>query len=267
MTNTGQHKEAEVYLGDVIKWTPAALVPRAVIAVLGGAASAADTVDWGDGTRSPATGAAVRHTYPEPRAYAITALQGETPLARETVKVRDGLKPAIAFAPSTDNPNLIEATIASEPEDMISEYKVTWEAGAVDRFYGPKGTVKVHGFQAGTHTVSYRDLHTGRSGATEVVVVDKEYDPDFSIGKGANVNTALLEVTKLAVPGKELVIDWGDYIQSTVPAESAAVGFQVSHHYPDPGDFIVQLVYADGSTEGSARLITIPFPAVDSDQP
>lgn len=246
-----------------VKVVPAVITERGVVAMVLNAPTV-DTIDWGDGTRSPYSGAALVHTYPSAKAYSINALAGEALMASGQVYVRDGLAPNVTFAADTNNPNLIIATFNDEPEDLISKYEITWEPGAVEEIVAVKGTTKSHGFRAGDHTIVIRDLHSGRVLSKDITVVDKEYDPDFTVVKGADVNTALLEVTKLVTPGKELLIDWDDYTQTTVPDASAAVGHQESHAYSEAGDYLVQLVYSDGSTEGSAQLVTIPFPAARS---
>lgn len=246
--------------GSVIKWAPASLVERGIVAILTGTAASADTVDWGDGTTSTASGATLRHTFAEARAYTVTALQGTTAVARETVFVRDGLAAEVALAPASDNPNIVELTVNSEPADMVSRYSIQWTPdGQPELHYLPKGAVVSHGFAAGDHPVVVRDLHTGRALRETVTVTDPSFDPDFSIAKGADVMTA--EIT-LSVVGtvKEILVDWGDGEQTKIP--TPAVGAKHSHTYAANDTYIIQVLYSDASTDGAARVVTIPFAAM-----
>lgn len=234
------------------------------VAALALNAPTVDAIDWGDGSRSPYSGRGVFHTYASAKAYTVTALDGDTIVATAQVFVRDGLTPNVTFAADAGNPNMIIATFNDDPADLISRYEVTWAPGAVEEVVAAKGTTKTHGFQAGDHTIVVRDMHSGRVLSEDITVKDKEYDPDFTLVKGADANTALLEITRLVTAGKELLVDWGDYTQTTITAADAKVGFKVSHPYAAADTYLVQLVYSDGSTEGSARVVTIPFPAARS---
>lgn len=250
---------SELDAGVGVLWTPAALVERGVVVLLSGDATGADTIDWGDGTRAPASGAALRHTYTDGRSYTVTALKGATVVGRETLHVRDGLKPAVTFAPAADNSNIVELTVNAEPADLISLYSVLWEpAGTAELKYLAKGDKLSHGFSAGDHPISVKDMHTGRALRETVTVVDPTYDPDFSVAKGADAMTAEVTLTTVETI-KEILVDWGNGEQTNIPAP--AVGTKVSHPYKANDTYIIQVVYADGSTDGSARAVTIPFPA------
>lgn len=242
-----------------IKLVPAAVTERGVVAYVLNAPTV-DTIDWGDGTRSVYSSAAAVHAYASAKAYTVTALAGETVVASRQVYVRDGLAPNVTFAPDANNPNLIVATFGDDPEDLVSKYEVTWEAGAVETLFAAKGTTRSHGFRAGTHTIVVRDLHTRRVLTEDIEVKDKTYDPDFDFAKGADTMT--VEITlKNVKTKKEIVLAWGDGDQTLVPASEAVDGTKKSHTFLDADSYIVQCVYKDGSTEGSADLVTVPFPA------
>jgi hypothetical protein len=245
----------------VIRWAPAALTERGVVAVVLNL-TGAFTVHWGDGgtTDSTGGGGALRHTFSSPGPYTFTAKQGGGIVAKTHAFVRDGLKPAVTFAAASDNPNIVEATFNDDPAELVSSYEVTWATGVVETFFAPKGTVRSHGYAAGTHTIVVRDLYTGRVSSTDVVVVDPTYDPDFSLAKGANATTALLTLTAVAT-AKDVLVDWGDGTQETIPA--AKPDDKRTHPYAVAGTYIVQVLYADNSTDGSAHDVTIPFPARD----
>lgn len=239
-----------------IRVVASAIRPLGVVAI---ALQVTDAYEmhWGDGTYSGGSGSVpLNHTYPAASVYTITVRQGDTVVAQRRVNVRNTMKPVVTFAPNADNPNFIEATFDDDPADVVSQYRIRWEEGQEETLFAPKGTVRRHGFPAGTHEIFVQDLHTGRSMTESVEVTDPEYDPDFSLARGADTNTADLTITKLATV-KEVLIDWGDGKQSTISAP--AVGTKSSHTYTANNTYIIQLVYSDGSTDGSSRVVTIPF--------
>lgn len=246
-----------------VRWAPATLVERGIVAV---AVNVTGTyiLWWGEGdahTDTAAGAGPVRHTYAKAGSYTVIAKQGTTTLATAQVFVRDGLAPVVTFAPASDNSNIVEATFGDDPADLISRYEITWAAGAVETVVAPKGTVCSRGFQAGTHTIVIRDLHTGRSLSQDVEVKDKEYDPDFSVAKGADVNTALFTLTKVSGDGtQDVIIDFGDGATHTFTA--AKPNDSISHTYARADSYIAQVAFTEGDTgNGGAKLITIPFPA------
>ncbi|WP_367139618.1 hypothetical protein [Saccharothrix sp. HUAS TT1] len=261
------HDAAGARADAVLLWVPAALRERGVVLALTGLTGSVD-LDFGDGTdpvRTAAGAPPIPHTYTTAgRAYLATAWQDGDLVAEAQIVVRAGLAPAVTFATAADNPNIVEATVTADPADLVSRYEFTWGVdGPVETLYAPKGTVLRHGFHAGTHTITVRDLHTGRVSSTDVEVTDLQYDPDFDLSQGADVRTAQLTVTASA-EAKELLIDWGDGEQSTIPAPADGdtnVGQKRSHTYTRDDTYIVQLVYSDGSTDGSSKTVTIPFPA------
>jgi hypothetical protein len=243
-----------------LKWRPSAIAKMGVVAIATGVTGPFDLA-WGDGTITQGTAnVPVSHTYTNARAYTATVRQEGTIIAQAQVVVRDSLTPTVTFTAQASNPNFIDATFNDEPADVVSKYRILWEPGQSEELFAPKGTKKTHGYPAGDHDVLVQDLFTGRVLRETITVKDKEYDPDFKVEKGSDTSTALLTLTRvLATPAKNVVIDWGDGDQTTIDA--AAVDKTASHKYIDPDNYIIQCVYADGSTEGSARVVTIPFPA------
>lgn len=273
--------QADADAAAVVLWYPSPVTARGIVALPNNVAGAC-VLGWGDNTYTETSGGAPAstHAYASGGAYKLTVYQdaADAPpelvldtvylphaperamalIAEEQVSIRDGMAPTIAFAPDASNPNLIIATVNDQPARMVSEYEITWAAGEVETKYLPHGTTARHGFKAGTHTVTVRDLHTRRALTQDLEVKDKEYDPDFTFAKGANTMTVEITLSKVGTK-KDVLIDWGDGDQTPMPA--AEVGQKTSHPYLDANDYIVQCVYADGSTDGSARLVTVPFPA------
>lgn len=239
---------------------------------LGVAAVAAEvtgsfTLHWGDGTTvdGATAGTPLHHTYTGAGAYVAAAVQAGATVARVQVFVRPGLAPAITFAAAADNPNIIEATVGDEPAELVSRYRIAWGDGsAAQELVAEKGQVISHGFKAGTYTITVTDLRTRRVLREQQVVTDAEYDPDFTLAKGADANTARATLSRvLADPAKDVLLDWGDGEQTTLPA--AKVGDHADHTYAAADTYLVQCVYTDGSTDGSAKTVTIPFATVATD--
>ncbi|KGI79389.1 hypothetical protein IL38_24140 [Actinopolyspora erythraea] len=244
-----------------IRWAPAAKTALGIVATPLGV-TGEYRMHWGDGTHVDGAGQSpvARHVYPAAGSYTLTLVQNEAMVAQQQVHVRATLEPQVTLSPASDNPNIIDALFDDDPEELASRYELVWEDGATPvQLWAPKGTVTSHGYQAGTYTVTIRDLHTGRAKQEQITVQDPVYDPDFSLGKGGDVRTARAEITHLETSGKDVLLDWGDGAQTTLPA--AKVGDTANHAYTADDTYIVQCVYVDGSTDGSARTVTIPFPA------
>lgn len=224
---------------------------------------------FGDGTapvlvgrEAPGSRRPVMHVYPAPGAYIVTARKLDGSLAASVqVFIRTGTIPQVTWSAAADNPNIIEFTFDDDPATLISQYHVDFGDGSQQTdLIAPNGTIHSHAYKAGTYTASVRDQQAMRGGRYTVTVNDPEYDPDFKIGQGGNRNTVVAEITRLVTSGKDVLIDWGDGAQSTIPASEAAVGVKRDHVYDTADTYIIQCVYADGSTDGSARSVTIPWP-------
>ena len=245
-----------------LRWVPKAIAELGVVAVPTNVVGEF-TMDWGDSKRTDSSAGAppVSHAYASAGAYTVTLTQGDAIVAKTQVVIRAGKGPAVTAAPAADNPNIIELTFADDPAEIASQYAITWNVGGVaEVVFAPKGTVLSHGYTAGDHVIVVRDLYTRRAVRLEVTVVDATFDPDFSATQGENTMTALVTLTAVATV-KDVLVDWGDGQQSTVAA--AEVGGKATHAYAANDTYIIQVVYADGSTDGSARTVTIPFPARD----
>lgn len=260
---------AHVELADdtpFVAWRPAPTAQHAVVATAANL-TGDFTIHWGDGSSADsAVGAApVKHVYPGVGVYAVTVEQGGQRKTQAGVGIRDGLAPNITVAARDDNPNIIEVTFNDEPVAIVSHYHVQWvKDGPTETVVGVKGTRITHGYAAGTYEFTVADMLTRRHFRQQLTVVDKTYDPDFTIAQGANDMTVDLTVSA-AAEAKDLLIDWGGGSQATIPAPGPGgsnVGQKRSHTFASADTYIVQLVYSNGSTDGSARTVVIPFPAV-----
>lgn len=243
----------------MIKWVASATVERGVVLV---PLNITGTVElsFGDGT-TPTTGASgipVHHTYAAPGAYTVSARQGENVVARAQVFVRDGLTPAVTLSAGADNPLFWDLTVNADPESMISQFEVRWGDGSAPQIVAaPKGTKVSHGYQAGDYPVTVIDRHSGRWLTQDITVSAPTYDPDFTATKGADAMTVEITLTTVGTPGKEVLVDFGDFSQEVIT--NGQVGAKVSHKYAAADSYLVQVVYSDGSTAGSSRLVTVPF--------
>lgn len=245
--------------------------PLSVIAVWTGDAEV--LIHFGDGTPAAAAGRGpvatrrpIRHAYTTPRAYTVTANTAVTDpvtgavtegpqAAAVQVYVRPGTAPAVQIAAADDNQQIIEATWNDEPAELISGYVVDHGDGESSTVVGAPGTVVSHGYRPGTYTIGVKDVQADRWLRTTVDVQAPQYDPEFAItGQG---RAATATITRLVTPAKAVLIDWGDGDQSTITG--AAVGDAVSHDYTADDTYIVQCVYSDGSTDGSAQVVTVPL--------
>ena len=243
-----------------LRWKPAALVAKQIIGYTLGI-TGAHTLWWGDGTSSPGTGAPQRHSYHAAGDYMFTAKDDSgAVLAQVQVRIRDGLHPNVTFAQSTTEQDMVIATF--NDDGAASDYEVTWGPQDVENLLAPKGTQVKHPLQPGTHTIVVRDLQSGRALSAEVEMKPHEFDPDCTITKGADTQTAFLKLTKVGVAGKKVLIDWG-YNNKTTTIDGVVDG-TASFTYPAGAEtYLVEINYDDGSTSGPAYPVTIPFPARD----
>lgn len=235
-----------------IHWAPSTLIERGVVVLLH--EGTADTIDWGDGTSSPYVGGAQYHTYNRANAYVVTVKSGDMVVANEAVHVRDGLTPDVVI--DDGEPNVVSVYVSGLPIEVVHTLTIDWGDGsAPQRDNWRSGQVIRHNYRAGSYVLSISDDVTRRSGQYEVMVTDRVGDPDFCITKDVTAPSITLTITNLVTPTKDLLVDWGDFTRAVIPAAQA--GSAISHTYSGNGKFIVQLVYADGSTIGCAQLVEI----------
>ncbi|HLT10302.1 MAG TPA: cellulose binding domain-containing protein [Micromonosporaceae bacterium] len=219
-------------------------------------------IDWGDGTGRArlAPGHGAEHTYAVPGAVTITLFDLDgVERDRQVLFVRSGTGPAVAFNPGADNPNIIDITWSETERDLVSAYTVDYgDADPIEVVTAPYGHVKSRAYRAGDYTARLYDQQAMRWGRFEFTVHDPVYDPEFTLRQGDDRYTVIATLTRLETPGKEVLIDWGDGLQDRLPA--AQVGTEVSHVYGIDDYYIIQCGYADGSTDGSAQSVEIPWP-------
>lgn len=223
-------------------------------------APATYALHWGDGAvEHPNPGAPVRHTYPEPGAYTISAGPAGGAIAfRDTVFVRTHTTPQVALAASGDNPNIWELEF-NEPEyRLISWYRVDWGDGtAPQEVAGPQGARVAHGYRDSTYTVTIRDLAAQRWMQDDITVTAPAQDPDFAFTYPDPARPRTVRATCAGLrPGKTARLDWGD--GTTTRPEFTATGQVADHTYPTDGTRIVQGFYADGTGGGAAWDVTVP---------
>lgn len=221
-------------------------------------------LSFGDGSDTvsvnPATGF-LRHVYAQPGAYTLTLKGGAEVLATERIFARSGDAPAITWAAGADNPNFIDFTWAETPADLVSTYDVIWGDGAANATVtAPAGHVASHGYAAGDYTVKVYDQQARRWGRYDISVHDKVYDPNLTVEQGTGRYEAVATISAIASPGKEVKVWWGDGTDPDVVA-NPQVGTQVRHIYDFDDTYMVQVGYADGTGEGGAVFINIPWPA------
>lgn len=236
-------------------WDASALVERGVVVYLH--ETTADTIQWGDGTTSPYNGVPVTHVYDRPHAYVVTAMSGDTAVTRLAVYVRAGIKPAIVVDESV--PNTAVLFVSGLPLEILHELRIDWGDGSspqVGKWW--TGQEIRHAYASGSYDITISDAVTGRIGRYPITVSGRLDDPVFTVTQRDQSLGVTISVSSLSSPGKALVIDWGDFNTATIPA--AQVGSTASHSYSGPGQVILQLAYADGSTDGSAQLISVPLP-------
>lgn len=218
------------------------------------------TLHWGDGTSIPYSWAErpVRHTYEAAGAYTVT-LRGADGAVIDAQRIfaRTGEAPVVTFTADADNPNIIDATWGDEPADLTGQYDLDWDDGTeVQTVTAAHGRVVSHGLRAGDYTIRIYDRDARRWGRYPITVHDKQYDPEFELTR-LDERTVKLTVTRLVTPGKDVLVDWGDGTQDTIG--TAQVGSEVQHSWDFDDVYIVQCVYADGSTDGSADTVEIPW--------
>lgn len=218
---------------------------------------------FGDGTDpvsvNPATGF-VQHVYAQAGAYTVTLKSGTKVLAVDRVFTRSGDAPAVAWAPGSDNPNFIDFTWNDVPEDLVSTYDIVWGDGEPNAVVtAPSGFVKAHGYAAGDYTVKIFDRQARRWGQYDITVHDKTYNPDLTVAQGASRYEAVATISRIETPGKEVKVWWGDGLDPDIIA-NAQLGDQVRHTYDFDDTYMVQIAYSDGTGEGGASFIEIPWP-------
>lgn len=258
------------------------------------------TIDWGDGTTSPASlvngpnyvQASGAHTYAEEGNYNVTTTLtdagGASASAVSPMNVGDAALSGSGIAASAVENSTFTANLAtftdSDPNGTLSDYSavIAWGDGT-----SSAGTVSPNGqggyvvsgshvyFEEGTYTVSVTadDAQAAAIIGTVVTVSDAPLvasaGAPITASEGSSVTAVVATFNDPAPSGTSWTasIDWGDHTTSVgTVATGASGGFTVtgSHTYAEEGTYTVTVTITDdgGATTNTTTTATISDAAI-----